>query len=68
MKRPTRAAWRKMLRAYEDGFNALLREDLTDEERRAAYLVYDLLRTRACGGNASAPAVAPEKAQRTQTA
>lgn len=49
MKRPTLAAWRKYLLAYEDGFNALLREELTDEERIAVYLVHDLLRLRASG-------------------
>ena len=38
-----------MLTAFEDGFNALLREELTDEERTAVYLVHDLLRTRASG-------------------
>ncbi len=51
MKRQTPAAWRKMLLAFEDGFNALLREELTDEERTAVYLVHDLLRTRASGAD-----------------
>ena len=51
MKQPTPAAWRKRLLAYEDGFNALLREELTDEERIAVYLVHDLLRLRASGAD-----------------
>lgn len=46
-KRPTQSAWRKLLLAYEDGFNALLREELTDKERTACYVVHDLLRLRA---------------------
>lgn len=47
MKRPTQSAWRKLLASYEDGFNALLREDLDPEERTACYTVHDLLRVRA---------------------
>lgn len=51
MKRPTPAAWRKYLLAYEDGFNALLCEDLEPDERAAVYLVHDLLRLRASGAD-----------------
>lgn len=38
-----------MLTAYEEGFNALLRENLDPEERTACYVVHDLLRTLASG-------------------
>lgn len=50
-KRPTQSAWRKLLLAYEDGFNALLREDLEPDERAACYMVHDLLRLRASGAD-----------------
>lgn len=50
MKRPTPAAWKKMLLAYEPILNVLIAEEgLTRVERDAMFRVHHVLRRRASG-------------------
>ncbi len=51
MKRPTPAAWKRLLAQYEDVFNVFL-PYLTEEEKTKLFEAHDVLRLRASGAKA----------------
>lgn len=65
MKRPTQAAWRKHLSAYEQVMNALLQDTELSDERISLYRIHDMLRRRASGSDAQKESAGDKVTQRS---
>lgn len=65
MKRPTPAAWRKYLAAYEQVMNALLQDTELSDERISLYRIHDMLRRRARGEDAQKESAGDGVSQRS---
>lgn len=64
-KRPTQAAWRKHLTAYEQVMNALLQDTELSDERISLYRIHDILRRRARGEDTQKESAEDEVTQRS---